>query len=89
MVESIRNLDWVLISKPCNTLFSQLGQTFLIQPISNNHRNMRTYLPLKINNPRQTKSQNHFQDQHVLVILIPFITVILRQVTNIIMNENV
>lgn len=89
MIESIRDLDRVLIGKPGNTLFGQFCQTFLIQPVSNNHRNMRTNLTLQINNSRQTKSQNHFQNQHVLVILVSFITMILRQVTNIIMNEDV
>jgi len=89
MIEPIGNLNRVLISKPGNPLLSQFLQGLLIKPISNNNSDVRTDLSLQIDDPRKAKCKNHLQHQHVLIVLVTFAAMILRQVAHVKMDENV
>lgn len=82
MIESVSYFDRILIGKPGDSLCRQLLQWFFVKSVSNDDSDVWTDFTLKINDSWQAKSEHDLQHQHAAIILISFISMIFRQVTN-------
>ena len=89
MIETIGNLDGVLLFEPGQFIFTQWGERIIVEVVSLDDGYFWWHLALKPNNPRQSNSQHELSYNHVPELAITVTPMTFLQMSNIKMNKNV